>query len=145
MKIGACAGTGDHAPQWLVGRWPWPQRQLWRGARPQLRAILQHAEFLKGDARTDLLEDPAIQKDYDRFSPHRFVQHWDTPLMVIHGQQDFRVPLEQGLQAFTAAQLQGCPSRFVYFPTESHWVLSPQNGVLWHRLFFDWLGRHLGG
>ncbi|MBK8977536.1 MAG: S9 family peptidase [Planctomycetes bacterium] len=86
--------------------------------------------------------DPAIQRDYDRFSPHRFVQHWDTPLLVIHGQRDFRVPVEQGLQAFTAAQLQGVPSRFLYFPAESHWVLSPQNGVLWHRVFFDWLDRY---
>ena len=87
--------------------------------------------------------DDRTRADYERFSPHRFVQDWDTPLLVIHGQQDFRVPLEQGLQAFTGAQVRGVPSRFVYFPGESHWVLSPQNGVLWQRLFFDWLDRHL--
>ena len=51
--------------------------------------------------------------------------------------------VEQGIQAFTAAQLQGVRSRFLYFPEEGHWVLSPQNGVLWHRVFFDWLQRHL--
>lgn len=87
--------------------------------------------------------DERTRADYERFSPHRFLQDWDTPLLVIHGQQDFRVPLEQGLQAFTGAQVRGVPSRFVYFPGESHWVLSPQNGVLWQRLFFDWLDRHL--
>ncbi len=84
---------------------------------------------------------PAIQKDYQRFSPHEYVQNWDTPLLVIHGQKDFRVPFEQGLQAFTAAQLRGLPSRLLYFPEECHWVLGAQNGVLWHRVFFDWLDR----
>ncbi|MCA8955862.1 MAG: S9 family peptidase, partial [Planctomycetes bacterium] len=86
---------------------------------------------------------PEVAKDYQRFSPHRFLGRWKTPLLVVHGQRDYRVPVEQGIQAFTAAQLQGVPSRFLYFPDECHWVLSPQNGVLWHRVFFDWLGRYL--
>jgi dipeptidyl aminopeptidase/acylaminoacyl peptidase len=83
----------------------------------------------------------AIQADYDRFSPHRFIGKWDTPLLVVHGEKDFRVPVTQGMEAFTAAQVQGVPSRFLYFPEEGHWVLGPQNGVLWHRVFFDWLDR----
>ena len=62
--------------------------------------------------------------------------------MVIHGEKDFRVPVTQGMEAFNAAQIQGVPSRFLYFPNEGHWVQSPQNGVLWHRLFFDWLDRY---
>ncbi len=82
------------------------------------------------------------QRDYDRFSPHRFVRNWKTPLLVIHGEKDFRVPVTQGMEAFTAAQIEGVPSRFLYYPNEGHWVLSPQNGVLWHRVFFDWLGRY---
>lgn len=81
------------------------------------------------------------REEYDRNSPHRFVQNWDTPLLVIHGQKDFRVPVTEGMQAFTAARLQGVPARFLYFPEEGHWVLSPQNGVLWHRVFFEWLDR----
>jgi dipeptidyl aminopeptidase/acylaminoacyl peptidase len=97
--------------------------------------------FVNWDLGAGYWRDESIRRRYEAFSPHRFVQEWRTPLMVIHGQQDFRVPLEQGLGAFTAAQLQGCPSRFVYFPEESHWVLGAQNGVLWHRLFFDWLDR----
>ncbi len=78
---------------------------------------------------------------YERFSPHRFVKNWKTPLLVIHGEKDFRLPVTQGMEAFTAAQLNGVPSRFLYFPDEGHWVLGPQNGVLWHRVFFDWLDR----
>jgi len=85
-----------------------------------------------------------IQADYDRFSPHRFVGNWRTPLLVVHGQKDFRVPVTQGMEAFTAAQVRGVPSRFLYYPSEGHWVLGPQNGVLWHRVFFDWLGRYCG-
>ncbi|GIW94452.1 MAG: prolyl oligopeptidase [Pirellulaceae bacterium] len=79
---------------------------------------------------------------YDRFSPHRFVGNWKTPLLVIHGEKDFRVPVTQGIEAFTAAQVQGVPSRFLYFPNEGHWVLTPQNSVLWQRVFFDWLARY---
>jgi dipeptidyl aminopeptidase/acylaminoacyl peptidase len=79
---------------------------------------------------------------YAQFSPHRFAGNWKTPLLVIHGQQDFRVPVTQGMEAFTAAQVQGVPSRFLYFPDEGHWVLSPQNGVLWGRVFFDWLDEY---
>ena len=78
---------------------------------------------------------------YARFSPHRFIGNWDTPLLVIHGELDFRVPVTQGMEAFTAAQVQRVPSRFLYFPGEGHWVQQPQNGVLWHRVFFDWLER----
>jgi dipeptidyl aminopeptidase/acylaminoacyl peptidase len=84
---------------------------------------------------------PEVQKDYDRFSPHRFVQNWKTPLLVFEGEHDFRVPYDQGLQAFTAAQVRGVPSRLVEFPDECHWVLHPQNAVLWQREFFSWLDR----
>ena len=87
-------------------------------------------------------KSPEVQRDYDRFSPHRFVGNWQTPLLVVHGQKDFRVPVTQGMGAFTAAQVQGVPSRFLYYPNEGHWVLKPQNGVLWHRVFFDWLDRY---
>lgn len=82
-------------------------------------------------------------ESYEAFSPHRFVRNWDTPILVIHGQKDFRVPVTEGMQAFTAAQVQGVPSRFLYYPGEGHWILTPQNGILWHRVFFDWLGRYL--
>jgi dipeptidyl aminopeptidase/acylaminoacyl peptidase len=76
-------------------------------------------------------------------SPHKFVKNWDSPMLVIHNEKDFRVPLGQGMEAFTAAQLKGVPSRFLYFPDENHWVAKPQNSVLWQRVFFDWLDRSL--
>ena len=98
--------------------------------------------FVNWDLGGPYWKSPEIQNDYNRFSPHRFVANWETPLLVIHGQKDFRVPVTQGIEAFTAAQVQRVPSRFLYFPNEGHWVLSPQNGVLWHRVFFDWLARY---
>lgn len=82
-------------------------------------------------------------ESYEADSPHKFVRNWDTPMLVIHGEKDFRVPIGEGMQAFQAAQLQGIPSRFLYFPNEGHWVNSPQNSILWQRVFFDWLDRSL--
>ncbi|MDP2424243.1 MAG: S9 family peptidase [Bacteroidales bacterium] len=81
-------------------------------------------------------------KSYD-FSPHRFVGRWDTPILVIHGANDFRVTYSEGMQAFSAAQLRGIPSRFLFFPDESHFVLKPQNAILWQREFFRWLDQWL--
>lgn len=97
--------------------------------------------FVNWDLGGPYWKDAATQQAYDEFSPHKFVGSWDTPLLVIHGEKDFRVPVTQGMEAFTAAQVQRVPSRFLYFPEEGHWVQKPQNGVLWHRVFFDWLDR----
>ncbi|OGU03840.1 MAG: peptidase S9 [Gemmatimonadetes bacterium RBG_16_66_8] len=87
--------------------------------------------------------DQPAPKSYAEFSPHRFVEKWDTPMLVIHGERDFRLPVTESMQAFTALQLKGIESRFLYFPNENHWVLQPQNSVLWHRMFYDWLARFL--
>lgn len=76
-------------------------------------------------------------------SPHKFVQNWNTPILVIHNEKDFRVPLTQGMEAFTAAQMKGIQSKFLYFPDENHWVTKPQNSVLWQRVYFDWLDTYL--
>ncbi len=76
-------------------------------------------------------------------SPHKFVQNWDTPILIIHGQKDYRVVFTQGMTAFNAAVLRDIPAEFLYFPDENHWVLQPQNGILWQRTFFDWLDRWL--
>lgn len=101
--------------------------------------------FVDWDLGGPYWKDEDVQADYHRFSPHRYVGRWKTPLLVIHGEQDFRVPVTQGIEAFTAAQVQGVPSRFLYFPAEGHWVLGPQNGVLWYRVFFDWLDHYCRG
>ena len=76
-------------------------------------------------------------------SPHKFVQNWDAPILVIHNEKDFRVPITQGMEAFTAAQIKGVPSRFLYFPDENHWVVKPQNSVLWQRVYYEWLDKWL--
>ncbi len=76
-------------------------------------------------------------------SPDKFVQNWDTPILVVHGGKDFRIPYTQGMAAFNSARLLDVKARFLYFPKENHWVLSPQNGILWQRTFFDWLDQHL--
>ncbi len=99
--------------------------------------------FVNWDLGGPYWKSDEVKKEYDQFSPHRFAKSWDTPLLVIHGEKDFRVPVTQGMEAFTVAQVNEVPSRFLYFPNEGHWVMSPQNGVVWHRVFFDWLGRSL--
>ncbi len=80
---------------------------------------------------------------YQKFSPHHFVQNWDTPILVIHNQLDFRIPVTEGMQAFQAAQLRGIPSQFLYFSDEGHHVVKPQNSILWQRTFFSWLDKWL--
>ena len=87
--------------------------------------------------------DEPLPESYLRFSPHKYVKNWNTPIMVIHGGKDFRVPVNQGMEAFQAAKLRGIPARFLYFPEEGHWVLSPQNGIIWHTEYFKWLDRWL--
>ncbi len=87
-------------------------------------------------------QNPVVQRSYAS-SPHKFVHKWDTPILVIHGEKDYRIVASQGMQAFNAAKLLGVPARYLYFPEENHWVLSPQNGILWQRTFKDWLDRYL--
>ena len=74
-------------------------------------------------------------------SPMSMVTKWHTPILCIHGMMDYRIPYEQGMAAFNAAQMMGVPSKLVIFPEENHWVLQPQNALYWHRTFFDWLDR----
>ena len=76
-------------------------------------------------------------------SPHRFVDKWDTPILVIHGEKDYRINANQGMGAFNAARMRGIPAELLLFPDENHWVLKPQNGILWQRTFFNWLDKWL--
>ncbi|WP_240097123.1 alpha/beta hydrolase family protein [Thermomonas flagellata] len=81
---------------------------------------------------------------YQKFNPANHVKDWRVPILIVHGQQDFRIPVEQGIAAFTAAQRKGVESQFLYFPDENHWVLKPQNSVQWHETVNAWLRRYLG-
>ncbi len=76
-------------------------------------------------------------------SPHRFVDKWDTPILCIHGELDYRINATQGMSAFNAARMRGIPAQLLIFPDENHWVLKPQNGILWQRTFFGWLDKWL--
>ena len=76
-------------------------------------------------------------------SPHKFVDKWDTPIMVIHSEKDYRIVASQGMAAYNAAVLRGIPAEYLYFPDENHWVLHPQNGILWQRRFFAFLDKWL--
>lgn len=82
------------------------------------------------------------QKSYAN-SPHLFVDKWDTPILVIHGEKDYRILASQGMAAFNAAVLRGVPAEMLVFPDENHWVLQPQNGILWQRTYFEWLDKWL--
>jgi dipeptidyl aminopeptidase/acylaminoacyl peptidase len=87
-------------------------------------------------------DNKIAQRSYAN-SPNRFVQNWDTPILIISGEHDFRIPYTESLQAFNAAQLRGVPSKLLIFPEESHFILKPQNSILWQREFFGWLDRWL--
>jgi len=88
-------------------------------------------------------KDNAIAQRSYANSPHKFVDKWDTPILVIHGEKDYRILASQGMAAFNAAILRGIPAELLIFPDENHWVLKPQNGVLWQRTFFRWLDKWL--
>ncbi|MDX1752088.1 MAG: S9 family peptidase [Salinimicrobium sediminis] len=82
-------------------------------------------------------------KAYTDFNPINFVDKWNTPIMIVQGGMDFRVPIGQGLEAFQAAQLRGIKSKLLYFPSENHWILTAQNSIVWQREFFKWLEETL--
>lgn len=88
-------------------------------------------------------KDNAIAQRTFANSPHKFVDKWDTPILCIHGEKDYRILASQGMSAFNAAKLRGLDAELLIFPDENHWVLSPQNGVLWQRTFASWLDKYL--
>ncbi|MEM1322603.1 MAG: S9 family peptidase [Bacteroidota bacterium] len=146
-RLGAVgASYGGYSVYWLAGN-----------HNKRFKAFISHCGLFNLESWYGTTEElffanwdikgPYWQKDqpisYEKHSPHKYVRNWDTPMLVIHGEKDFRVPIGEGMQAFQAAQLQGIPSRFLYFPEEGHWVSSAQNGILWQRVFFDWLDTYL--
>jgi len=84
-------------------------------------------------------------KAYEKWNPANFVTKWKTPMLVIHGALDYRVPDTQGLATFTALQRRGVKSKLLHFPDENHWVLKPANSLLWHETVLAWIGEHTKG
>ena len=87
-----------------------------------------------------LKDDTTIQRTFQN-SPHKFIDKWDTPILCIHGEKDYRIVASQAMSAFNAARYRGVPAQLLIFPDENHWVLKPQNGILWQRTFFAWLDK----
>lgn len=90
-------------------------------------------------------KDNAVAQRTFRLSPNKFVDKWDKPILVIHGEKDYRILASQGMMAFDAAKMHGVPAEMLIFPNENHWILQPQNAVLWQRTFFEWLDKWLKG
>ncbi len=145
-KTRMCAGGGSYGgymANWILGH------------STRFRCLVSHAGVYNLTSMYGATEElwfpewefggtPWTNKEmYDRWSPHNSVANFKTPTLVIHGQLDYRVPFEQGLELFTTLQRQGIESKFLYFPDEGHWILKPQNGELWYKTVHAWLAEHL--
>jgi len=143
------ASFGGYTVYWLMGHNQEPRRFASMIAHAgvfnleSMAGATEELFFVHHDLGGPYWASEELRESYRRQSPHQFVQRWDTPLLVIHGELDYRVPVTEGMQAFTAAQLRGLKSRFLYYPDEGHWILKPQNGMLWQREFFGWLAETL--
>ncbi|WP_027079334.1 alpha/beta hydrolase family protein [Luteimonas mephitis] len=143
------ASYGGYMVYWMAGNWHTPKSGAWK-------CLVDHDGVfdnrIMGYATEELwfsewenggtpYDNP---KGYERFNPVNHVKDWRVPMLVIHGQLDYRIPVSQGIAAFTALQRQGIESKFLYFPDENHWVLKPDNSILWHDTVNGWLKQHLG-
>lgn len=148
-RIGACgASFGAYSIYWLAGH----------NENQRFKAFLAHNGmfnfeqqcleteeywFTNWDLGGPYWEKNAKTAHSYANSPHRFVDKWNTPICVVHSEFDFRIVASQGMAAYNAAKLRGLDARYLYFPDETHWVLRPQNSILWHRNFIDWFDKYL--
>ena len=148
-RIGACgASFGAYSIYWLAGH----------NENHRFKAFLAHNGMFNFEQQCLETEEywftnwdlggpywernAKTAKSYPN-SPHRFVEKWNTPICVVHSEFDYRIVASQGMAAYNAAKLRGLDARYLYFPDESHWVLKPQNSLLWHRNFIDWFDTYL--
>jgi dipeptidyl aminopeptidase/acylaminoacyl peptidase len=144
-RVGALgASYGGFMTNWIEGHWPDRFRCLVThdGIFDQRMMYYSSEElwFPEWEMGGPYWKNPEA---YERVNPAQFVERWKTPMLVVHGGLDFRIPMTQGLAAFTALERQGIPSRFLYFPDENHFVLKPANALLWHETVLAWLDRWL--
>ncbi len=139
------ASYGGYMMNWIAGNWPDRFRCLVNHAGVfDHRSMYYSTEelwFPEWDHGGPYFENPAA---HEASNPANLVSAWKSPMLVIHGALDFRVPYTQGIATFTALQRRGIESRFVFFPDENHWVLKPANSRQWHDEVLGWLDRHLG-
>ncbi len=144
-RVGALgASFGGYMINWIAGRWPDRFRCLVNhdGNLDERAAYFDTEElwFPESDHQGTPWDNPA---GYEEQNPLRFIGRWKTPMLVIHGGQDFRIPATQGLGTFNGLQRRGIPSKLLYFPDECHWVLKPHNSILWHETVIAWLDQWL--
>jgi len=134
---------GGFMANWIAGNWQEP-----------FKCLVSHSGVFDargmGFATEELWFDEWERKgtpfgnpaNYERDNPVTFVSKWTVPMLIVHGQLDYRIPVEQGIAAFTALQRRGVESQFLYFPDENHWILKPANSILWHDTVNGWLAKH---
>ena len=138
------ASYGGYMTNWIAGSWPDAFKALVTHCgvfdNRSMGYSTEELWFDEWEMGGTPYEQPA---NYEKHNPVNLVKHWKAPMLVIHGAKDFRIPLEQGIATFTAAQRKGVESQFLVFPDENHWVLKPKNSVQWHQSVEAWLDRHL--
>ncbi len=142
------ASYGGYMVNWIAGNWHTPASGAWKCLvnhdgvfdTRMMGFVTEELWFTEWENGGSPWDKGA---DYEKFNPSRHVDKWRVPMLVVHGQQDFRIPVSQGLGAFTALQRRGIESKFLYFPDENHWVLKPHNSVQWHDTVNGWLKQHL--
>jgi dipeptidyl aminopeptidase/acylaminoacyl peptidase len=143
------ASYGGYMINWIAGNWNAPESGPWKclvshDGDFDNRTMAYSTEeewFTEWENGGTPWQNP---ENYERFNPVSFVGNWKVPMLVIHSALDFRIPVEQGIAAFTALQWRNVPSEFLYFPDENHWVLKPQNSLQWHRTVERWLRKWTG-
>ena len=139
------ASYGGYMINWIAGNW----NDAWKclvnhdgvfDAR-SMGYVTEELWFSEWENGGTPFEQPA---NYEKFNPVNHVAKWKVPMLVVQGEKDFRVPIDQGLSTFTALQRRGIESQLLYFPDENHWVLKPQNSIHWHETVIGWLDRHTG-
>lgn len=149
-RIGACgASFGAFSIYWLAGHNENQRFKAFLAHNGMFNLEQQYCEteemwFVNWDLGGPFWykDNAKIQKSYAQ-SPHKFIDKWNTPICVVHSEFDFRIVASQGMAAYNAAIMRGLPARYLYFPDETHWVLRPQNSLLWHRNFIDWFDTYL--
>ncbi|MBS0214742.1 MAG: S9 family peptidase [Proteobacteria bacterium] len=139
------ASYGGFMAYWIAGNWsqPWKCIVAHDGVfdNRMMGYATEELWFSEWENGGTVWENTA---GYEKFNPINHVKDWKVPMLIVHSQQDFRIPVEQGIAAFSALQRKGIESKFLYFPDENHWVLKPQNSIKWHDTVNDWLKSHIG-
>ena len=139
------ASYGGYMINWIAGNWndAWKCLVNHDGVfdTRSMGYVTEELWFTEWENGGTPYDQPA---NYERWNPVNHVSKWRTPMLVIQGEKDYRVPVDQGLSTFTALQRRGIESQLLYFPDENHWVLKPQNSIHWHETVIDWLDRHTG-